>query len=759
MVKKLVVALAILLGCSAWTVGQDPPAYQASRVNNRFLRVAIVRPSLWDVIFFSNVLGYRQNMRSSMGNIEEAMRDRGLEVHHYDTGFFTQTYQGSTNAARDLWENMGSQYAVTIILQPNLQTTANFSRYVCADSTNTNVIVLGGSSLNGGWADTTARGFVDSKGVYEAGSTINQAFCYRPQTSDTMWAFRIATGRRICVLPSGILKVVRYLVPKTRTGTTFVQDVDSTNSFMPGIIRAGNGMPPGTATGDPNDTLAAIEQYLGPMWRVEFTNSLFDVVKAQGAIDPSLLYTNSLDSASCPRSVSWIKFPDGEFSQRAYPNLLWALICRFTQAKPIRYAIDADDIVDKFVNNLGAPERWTNAQGRAWLVDSLRKYNAFCGTGMNPSHGASYLRGQNPTYESAWSGEPHSYLRGMPWVHHSHDSTSGDIGSNLVGGFGGYANGNGASYTTPAWTVDINGAVTNDQIYTHRFATKNVGFAGGGAKYRDGALNYFGPGNSFSIARRLQWSDSLRRVVCPECPEPPYLNFPANQILTVGSRVRNAAFLTSGNDGTNFRYKFSAPVPGTTLPTCPIDSEWVGFAAGLGLPQDGSQYLYLRFGLLNMRRDYWQWDRDSVAALMPFLRGGDRYSVTAQGYQVNAIAIGTFQSGSPDFATAVTTGLQKANLLLGLKSPLALSDQSDPMIGETFASDYQGVYTFNPSVAHDQGYRAAMRTTYIHPLNSNPVGYEADALVHSVLNQLRLMDSIAGRPASKCSWPWEVYEP
>lgn len=739
-VKRRLAAIVLLLAqltqitpAFALPVG-DAPAYQPTRMTSRFKRIAVIRPSRHDVLNQGNLASLRRNEAIMLGNIWGACRNRGLEVHFYDTAYFEQT--GNAGVARDLWENMGSQYAVSIILYPTTS-IASFQRYVCADSTNTQIIVVGGASGNNalGWAsgDTTIRGFVDALPSGVETPTSNYGAFLTTSNLDTLWGTRWATGKRLIALPSGMARVVRVLKPGiTSHLTSFIQSADSANIN-----------PVGTIT----DSVAAAADYLGPLWRTEFTNNLAETITAIGAVAAGNEYTNTLTSAQCPHSVYFLKFNSldgsGSAQSREYPQLLWALICRFTTAAPLRWAFDIDDATDMFVDNVTGPNRWTNEQATAFM-DSVRKYIGTVPTPqMNPSNAAAYLTGTNPRYEMAWSGTPHNYLRGKAWIHHAHDSTTGYIGSNLNGGFGGYASGNGSNITQGGVAV---------QKFGHRYASRwNPGANEGG---------FIGAGGNFGIVQRLFWSDSVRRAVCPDCFVPPYLSFPANQVLPVGYRAR----ATTTNP--LWTENFSAGAE------CPPESLFWAYHYGLKRPSD-DPYIFLRIAVDNPRGyvagggtngqlgSFWQFDRDSVVAASPFLYSNEKYSIVgAGGRKVTAISVGSFLNGSSGVGGSSgykTLANDRTAKVLGLRNAVFKSEQNNPLFEPTFNSDVNGVYGGAEGWSNFS-YEQSSRVLYDHPLNSSVAGYELMCSVLGVLQQMKAMDTIAGRRTQLCVPGWRVYE-
>ena len=366
--KRLLVALA-LLAAPAFAA-TDPPAagepYQQFRSPDRYKHVAVITPGRWAVLG-GNLSQIRQSMFAHMGTIFDKMQMAGLEVHYYNSDFFETVGGVADKDHREMWTDLGAKYSLAIVLWPT-SSVAAFSRYICADSTNVQLLVVGGAD-NGGtltWGGNDAytdssflvtRGLVDYKGQpYETGSGLNGAALVTNDGIDTLWAFRFSSGRRVTTLPAGIDSVVRLLRPITfPTTTTWVQNADSVNSNMPGVV-----------SGIAGDSVARVNDYLGPTWRVKYTN-----YSGQGNAN----WINSLATSSArgagdgglsPRSVYFVKMPTQFANIRPYPMFVWALICRFTKAAPIKWSYDWDDVTDKFGENGGltpnavplAPPRW-----------------------------------------------------------------------------------------------------------------------------------------------------------------------------------------------------------------------------------------------------------------------------------------------------------------------------------------------------------------------------------------------------------------
>lgn len=730
MTNRILAALAALVLAGTAMAATDPPAagqpYQSFRSSDRYKHVAILTPSRWDALSQINVNSMKQNMLNNLGTSLDAMEEQGLEVHNYTTNFFE-----SDKDHREMWTDIGSKYGLVIVLWPMAPNSAGFTRYIRADSTNAQLLVIGGADAGAGsnWMDTTLAGFCDGKsGGYEAGSALNGAGLVTFSRRDTLWFQRVASGRRVTNLPSGVSSVVRMLRPFTKWGSTWIQDADSVNTNMP-----------------VNDSTAAANEYLGPLWKVRYTN-----YSGQGVST----WINSLATSSAraagdgglsAREVVWLKVNSGVIPSRAYPHLLWSVVCRYTKAKPIRWAYDADDMADLFANNL------VNGRGTNAALDStftlMANYGIKVATAINPDHGASYIRGENPRYEAAWSGAPHTYLRkwAATWIHHAHDSTAGHISSNLVGRFGGYSSGNGASL--------IEGADTHE-YYTHRYASRwNPGANEG---------NGVGAAGNFGIIQRLQYSDSLRRRVCPECPLPPYLNFPSNQMVVKNWKPRP----TTNNPLWKTRF-----VSATEL--CPIDSLLYAYAYGLRPGSSGKVKIVLRSAIGDPRTQHIDFDRDSTAAYTMFAYPGERWTVRMGGRVIEAENVDSFLQGASSVTQYVADANARTATVLGLKNPSLRAEQFNRSIymgaggvmespagsanGETFNNDVQGLQAVG-TPSRDFTFRQSRRIVYQHPLGTlNGRGsYDIDCFLRSIGTQIRALDEIAGRRCTQSVWPWEV---
>lgn len=802
-------------GSTVTPAGCNP--YQSFRSSDRSKHVMILRPSRWTAQSGTNLNAIRRASQAIIGLIADEMEQRGLEVHYYDSEFFE-----SDADHKEMWTNAGSKYALCIVLFPQAVTGggAGTIRYTCADSTNVQLVVVGGYDGNTlGWganADTSARGFMDTRaGAVVARSDVNGAGCVTYDGVDTLWANFFSSGKRKFALDANITRVVRLLRPFTMTNVALVQNADSLNT-LPTKNVGPNAYP---------DSVAAAGEELGPMWRVDYTN-----YSGQG----NTAWLNTLADAShsasggglSPKSVYWFKGGDGTAVTRQYPHLLWALVCRFTTASAIPWAYDWDDVTDKFSDNLGQPPRW-RASAADSSIAALREFGITPTTMVNPDHAAAYVRGTaetgtaitvtncttngsttltttgnfntagvglgnvlsgsslfiasgayvtaiaangltltmsaaatssgsgtvtaqriGATYESPWVGNPHTYLQGLTWVHHSHDSTYAHISSNLIGGFGGYSSGNGSNITQGATSI---------QKWGHRYASRwnpganEAGFVGGTA--------------NFGLIQRLAYSDSVRGRVAPSATVPPYLAFPANEMLPVGWKNRP----TTSNP--LWTVNFSAGYE------CPIDSTFWAFDTMLvkGNGQRGGR-LYLRTATDNPRGyasgvagnplgTTTQWDRDSVVAASPFLYPNERYTVPVNGRLVQAVGVNSFLQGASPRSQYLASGNYRTAFVLGLKNPVQRQEVANTGLGDTYSGDMNSVFAASGggiTGAKDFTGRMATRVVYQHPgqhgdTSAKSGDYHVDVFILSMATQMRMMDKIAGRRTQQCVPAWTVY--
>lgn len=751
-------ALALLL---AWlTVAQpviaatDPPLcgsanappgcepYQSFRTTSRFQRVAIIKPSRWDVVSVGIVSGVRQNLNYNLGTIRDEMRLRGLEVHEYTTDFFERDQNFLTTNAQDkreMWSNLGAKYALAIVLSP-VASTASFSRYICADSTNVQIVVIGGGGSS--WADTTVRGIVDDSDASFAGtSSARGSYQTTSDGLDSLWGVQMAGARRIGVLPSGVQSVVRVLVPRTTSGVHWL------NTSETALIDGGNA--DSTTTNMPAsaaDTLVASAGLMGSIWRVQFTNNLL------GAVPTAL---NGV-SGGGPNSVYWIKTPGGVVSGRAIPHYLWALVCRFTTAAPIPWAFDWDDVADQPADSKTLGGRLRPTVGDTALAVLRTTYGITPSSMVNPGHMNAYLNGTTPYFfksgasidpadstgrrESYWiSPTGMNYMRRLTWIHHAHDSTSQSIASNLVGGFGGYASGN-------HFAVTENGV--SNQIWNYRLAST---WQPTGAR----TSGFFG------IVQRLQWSDSLRRIIAPEMRQPPYLTFPANQMLPKNWKARTLI------NSWDTKQSLSA--------SCPLDSLMWAFHKGLVAP---GEKLWLRYisedprgsissggGIVETGGINYQWDRDSVVASTVFLYPNERFVVppAADGRRTETIGVHSFLQGASGRNSYMDASNGRLAKLMGLKNPVRFMSESDLTLGFAYSGDAMAFMTAGAEGVQDWNGMQATRVVYAHPIQNATTAtvsgiYDIDQMISMYFSPMRALDKIAGRPCTKNVPAWQVYD-
>jgi hypothetical protein len=735
----------------------------------------------------------------------EQAQAQGCDVHRYTTQWF-ESWGGTVFASRrELWNDIGSYYALVIVVSPHLPTASasgsngNTIRYQCADSTNGQLLVVGGGDGNGatGWADTTMRGQVDFANVQWNGAcaTTNARLVTLPSMSsirDTVWLFNIFTGARMHVLPTGIDTVFRLYSILTGTGTAAgVQAnlLDWHNIGTPGTNDAESLR---VYTPVQDDSVSRIRtradsaaggatEYLGPAWKVRFHLATQNL-------------PNSLGSAA-PRDVYWFKTMNGVFPARTKTDMLWGLICRFTAADPIRWAYENDDMADQSSTNNTSRNTYaggskTGASAADSVIALLRnRYGVNLLTAVvNPHHAYQYATaGESPWYESSWPATlarvSYWQKNSMAWIFHAHDTTSwvaADssvkvntdltagpqtlnqagygknpvmLGGNLVGRFGGYATGNTASSAQGGGTV---------QYYTDRVASRwdplGLGIDSTGGDLRHSrSLNAFRAG----IVQRLAYSDSIRRILCPQCPLPPYLNFPSNQVMPVNSRKNRPS--RPGADAAWTMYGTGS----VDSLLCPMDSLFWAFDYGLnGAKTIGTGTIFLRGTFDDPKTQWVGWDRDSFPAWVPWLYPRESWTVRIGGRLIQAIGINSFLIGASAKNNYYTDTGANTNRALGFFNGIIHAEAFDVVKGESYNVDLNNFNNGGPPI---QGSSSRMfrpqqssRVIYQHgfsggyPINGNG-SYDIEYFEDTAGQRIHAISVIAGRPATRCVAPWTVY--
>ena len=777
--KRLLTAFVLLallastaLAVVVPTVG---PGYFDSN-KPRSKRIAVVFPSR-SRLSAGGYPGIKRNMEFNLTPVLDMARRQGADVHWYDDTWFEDWSPTGTTATRNqrrqLWNSIGDYYSLVIVPYPHVQTAAK-SRYVCADSTNGQILVVAGPAGSTSWADTTIRGHVDWSGIHQVvGATNNARFVtYNPDATqrDTITTFAISTGKRIFALPSGIDSVVRLLHPLAGYSATGVANLVSTaGAESLHVFNPAYGDSVAITHNRADSTASVSTEFLGPIWRVRF---------ASAVATATLNSTNDL-GAGAPRDVFWCKMIDGSAATSGtyYHSFLWALICRFVDVAPIKIAYEADDAFDKASNNLTARAGGTNASMDSTIARFRRYGIVWPSLAVNPDHAVSYMAGTNPVYEAAWTastGARYPRTHALPWVHHAHDTTSWvrnadvtrggvalgagndeyTLSGNLVGRFGGYNNGNDFNVTQ--------GANTNVTRFTDRVASRwnphgDVLDSTQGDLRHSRSLNAFRAG----IVQRLARSDSLRRRLCPECPLPPYLNFPNNEILPINYKKNRPS--RPGGEAAWTMYGTGS----TDSLLIPIDSLFWAFDTMLvNRSNSGREKLYLRTSLGAPRQQWTGFDRDSFPAFTPFLYPGERLSLRVRGRLVQAVCINSFLQGAGGRNSQYTNTQARISKLLGLFNPVIHSMVSNSTFAplgnaETYATDVNGMYATSANPQRSAPAEMGSHVVYQHPVSGgfpdNGAGsYDADEFIITYGQGVRALTRIAGRAPAVWVRPWQV---
>jgi len=295
--------------------------------------------------------------------------------------------------------------------------------------------------------------------------------------------------------------------------------------------------------------------------------------------------------------------------------------------------------------------------------------------------------------------------------------------------------------------------------------------------------------------QRLQRSDSLRKVRCPSCYLPPYLNFPNNEVLPINWRARtgvaNSAWGTTANLGSTTSNSGTANSANGSL-----DSLYYAFATGLKVQDRGTVYLRSPFvtatgGFTNYRtrgpgfpsgwgdnsiqNQFYANDRDSMISGTPFAYPGERaVARIANGGVVDVQALGAIAYDFGNTAGAVDLYRQGGSVTLatlyGTRNAVQTGGHPAPIVGETFSASlgdsiWAGTYlvgfaNFRNFTSHQRS-----RIVYCHPSTQtsqfvNATGpkdsYSIDALTSGILRGKRALDDIAGHQTGVWVMPWEV---
>ena len=756
LIRWAVLALALLVAAPALSADALPDARVA-----KSKRVLVVYDDNFSALGATTALRMSQALDRAHGGLLPALRRQGAQVDNLSTSFFLKS-ANMTNSEATLWKNLGNTYSLVIVFGGIQYGTAtagatNRTRFYHPDSTNAQLMIVWSAAnrneLTGSDTTTTAWPFVTFPNrnsvsgnttatyvSYSSTNTLRSAF--RPYGStDTLWVPNIGTAWSH--LPSTwtassktISSVVRAMEPLALTAglTPYYANADSSTLAIPAA---------GDSTADATTTA---REWLGPAWRVKFASGR---------------YTENVSGQWTSTSYS-----------TNFAMLTYAIAARYLDLSPILCAVEMDDVTDMNPNNTG--KRWSNAGYDSLMTRWTSRYGCKPVLDANPLHLYQYIRGEDPAFETAWSGGAWSWVRKwkQPWIHHAHDAVASRPTSNLVGGFGGYSTGN-------ANVVTIGGVQTF--ILSPRLAFRSYASQD----------SVYGP----SIYHRLAYSDSLRGIACPECPMPPYLSFPDNRVLPPNYRTRTAP---TGW----YRYR---SVSRDSL--CPIDSTFLAMARGLKVPSGGTLYIrgtlingagdqgYITFrpwGVQSPRNAYVGnedlYSADSVIAKTPFIYPGEERIVrdmagltdptgrtSGQPYwvRVKNIATVTFDpgSGTNNVLTLASLAPVALSKLLGFNNGVVTSTTfgsstgGTNWLGDTWSVDPASVYgtgTLQQNVGNDRA-----RIIYFHPGNyagvstNPPIGpgdnYATAQFERFILMPVKALNTVAGKQIVKWVNPWEVY--
>lgn len=420
MKKLALVALALLTLALPAQAGRrfnktlwQVPQYIQTHTNPYLTRVAIVYPSdlLRAGTSDATVQAVLKAYNTRLGSMVDELRERGVEVHYYDT----ETLMDSTSAIADaageqgqpIWNTFGDQYPVTFMVgfRSQFDGTLNDRRpWYKAYSTNTHMIHLVFNTSfslydNAGTTATSNCGTGAFSSSFATSSTSARVCTYYGDR-DTLYGRNLSFVTRVpdSTLNADIYSIVRLLKPVASTWT-------HTSGKMP--------------SGD--DSVATANELLPLAYRVYWK---VPGQSTQGRwVDYVLMGTTADDER-----VNW-------------QHIAVALAMRYTKIPPLPVGwIDADDN-----GNFGLDRTWraNTSPGQRWptpaLLDSIvARSQSKWGVVWNwngPADSMAYYRN---TYG-------YSYLNRMRYgTAHSHDTVATHVYANL------YGKGSGNSDTTLA---------------------------------------------------------------------------------------------------------------------------------------------------------------------------------------------------------------------------------------------------------------------------------------------------------------------
>ena len=708
---------------------QDLPSqvgYQQSRVpKNR--RVMVVIPARWAAFLTPQTeLGAVFN---GVYQVIDALRNQGCDVHIYSSRVF-ESYQYGTK----LWREAGDHYGLALVVQPGGPGAAGDQRYWNADSTNVQIVCAGGVRSGGAlvWnADSTTRGMVDASiGRLETQGSVQFAAVI-PWTAtglgrDTLWADNQAAGvrcndARMSATHTGITGVFRVLHPIVAGnpgpmwGSLNPGSPDTASMRMPGASWATRNVP-----GTP-DSLVNAGEIIGPVWKVRY---------------------------AVGRDVWFFKFTGGNVAPSNNALLLYACMARFLDVPPIKWALDWDDVTN--INDSNNYPRW-RASAADSSVAMLQRYGVLVGSnGVDPGNLPGYVRGFTPDKEDAdppgaavtWTGPGHSYLKQLVWTHHAHDSATVGVSSNLVGGYGGYAPSNGP--------VPFGNGHTGRRFASRRNPGAND-------------ANFVGAGGNFGIVQRLEYADSVARALGMQYKHPPYLTFPANQMLPINWKTRGSV---AGYTPINLFQSTEA--------SCPIDSVLWGFDYFLNGRLDcGLGRVWLRSGTVTNFRNEALWaDRDSFVAGMIAQYPRDRWTTRVGNRLIQAEIVHSFNQGIGTRAQYINTVNARAGYVTGLsnKAWKAEMHQQAWVAWTSYDSDANKQMNMGANGIVDFPHRQSTRIVYLHPgqqtapipgftgsLNNEAPDLHVEIFLRGIHSYMRACDAVALKPVQKSVHPWLIY--
>lgn len=712
MLRKLVSVLlcAALLAPNASFAGRrfnrntaQVPSYIQTHTQPYWNRVAVVFHTdfMDNGLTDASVLALVKAYNTRLGAIWDELRDRGAEVHFYDT----QTLQDSTSSLPDYageqgqptWNYLGQEYPVVVMVgfRSNFEGTANDTRpWFKAYSTSAQIIHLS---------------FNISSALRDLGGTAATANCGTGSQSSSFLTAN--SGARVCTYYGARDTVYgRNMSAVVCVGdSNRNQDVHSIVRLFKPVVWTGN------TTG--------------------FVQTSDDSVAQKGEIIPLAyrVYWKAPQSQVQGRWVDYVLLGyTGDDERVNWQHIALGLIYRYTriQSVPIGW-IDADDNGNWGLNRDGYQTntnkanwtsnlKWPTAARMDSIVQASNKWGVLWNFNGQFDSLAFYAK---PTSQGGYG---YNYLKRARWMSsHAHDTVNTHIYGNIFGKSSQNNDTTLSSYPGPRTTflrhANWSNRATND-------STRNLG-----------------------IYWRIR--DHVSRVRSEfDASGGHYLNAPNGDGLPLGIRSFSGGPAYVNGNG-------NCPPDSFFLGLAYAGVHSVSAGFEFDYQADSSVVYYIHNAAktgTGSPRKWFTWGDESWT--LPAGADPDgRQHVAGEERRVESTAWGSLSEVGPqDVNTRMDNSGQYINNMLGLRRCTWMRPQVRYNLGETVIPTTSGnLLTRARNTAFNR-----VRVTNTHPRQNTSPGASNTlgdwSLIHASLNHLAVMDQLAGRSTYRFTTPWQT---